>query len=207
MYATQGYKHNQHRYTFLHSDDPSEPRNVRALGRALHAYLSAAKSLGSNTSLVIFCPPPTSSAAPRTLEQYKSSFWNLLRGLRIYDPKPWPPSIPADVMSSKWAFCFDGEPLFPVALTPLHEKRRSRHASNFVIALQPKWVFDRLLETPEKRRAVTENVRKLLIKYDEVDVSPDLTAYGEQGTTEIHQLFLLDDNETPHKYPYMDFDR
>lgn len=170
---------------------------MRLVARALAAYLTASRSIGPNTSLVILCAG-AEAGSERSLDWYNDGFWTLLRGLRLVDPKPWPADIPTHTDSARWTFCFDGVPLFPVALTPLHEKRRSRWAPNFVIALQPKWVLDLLLGTPEKRLQATKKVRTLLEKYDDVPVSPDLTAYGEEGTSEKNQLFLLDDNENPH---------
>jgi len=182
---------------------------VRIVGRALSAYLASSRAIGPNTSMVIVCKgrDDDGTAPPRTMQWYNNSFWTLLRGLRVFDTKPWPRDIPTDTDSSKWTFCFDGVPLFPVALTPLHEKRRSRWAPNFVIALQPKWVLDLLLGTPEKRRQATTKVRTLLEKYDDVGISPDLTTYGEEGTTEKNQLFLLDDNDDPHgQCPFVDIE-
>lgn len=140
------------------------------------------------------------------MEDYRYRFWSTLRALRIYDSKPWPQEVPKDVESNTWAFCFDGSPIFPVALTPLHEKRKSRWAPSLCIALQPKWVFDHLLSTQQKRDGATAKVRTLLREYDDVDPSPSLTAYGAPGTTEAHQLFLADDNELEGQCPYEDFD-
>lgn len=72
--------------------------------------------------------------------------------------------------------------------------------------MQPKWVFDHLFRTPETRRAAVEKVRKLMPAFDEVGISPDLSAYGTEGTTEAHQYFLLDENKTS-TCPYGDLDR
>ena len=38
-----------------------------------------------------------------------------------------------------------------------------------------------------------EKVRRLMVGFDGVDVSPDLSAYGTEGTTEANQYFLLDE--------------
>lgn len=141
----------------------------------------------------------------QTVGEYNNRFWNLLRGLRIYDSEAWPEDVPAKTTDEHWTFCFNGEPLFPIALTPAHEKRRSRYASNFMIAMQPKWVIDNLMSTPEKRQSATSTVRGLLKKYDEVEISPDLSNYGDTGTSESRQLTLLDENETS-ECPYEDFD-
>ncbi|KAM0311597.1 hypothetical protein ACHAPQ_012366 [Fusarium lateritium] len=202
VYATMGYRANDHRYVFLESDNPSEPRNVRKVGRALAEYLRISNSLGPNTSLVIIGAP---SEKQRTVAEHNRTFWDMLRGLRICDPKAWPEQIPEDTEDANWTFCFNGEPVFPVMLTPAHQDRWSRHMSVPVIALQPKWVLDNLLRTPEKRKAAQSKVRNLLQKYDTIGVSPDLTDYGAVGTSEIRQLCLQDKNESV-QCPYSNFD-
>ena len=55
------------------------------------------------------------------------------------------------------------------------------------------------------RRHAVEAVRKLIPAYDTVGISPDLAAYGEKGSTEAHQYFLLDENKTS-SCPYNDLD-
>ena len=200
IYATAGYHQNSHRYIFMHSDDPSEPRNIHRLATALRAYLPLSHNLGPNTSLIIIHPNATAShddeIETSSVSAYQTKFWSLLRGLRAADTQPWPQSIPQSTHAPKWAFCFNGVPWFPAAMTPAHHQRQSRHAPYFTLAMQPKWVFDNLFRTPEKRRAAVQAVRKLLPAYDEVEVSPDLSAYGTDGTTEAHQYYLLDENRT-----------
>ena len=188
----------------MHSEDPTEPRNIRLLANAMRAYLPQSHSMGSNTSLVVI--HPTSPDTKYSVESYQQKFWDLLRGLRICDLKAWPFDIPPETDAPKWAFCFDGVPWFPAAMTPAHERRHSRHAPNFTIAMQPKWVFNNLFRTPEKRRAAVEAVRKLMPAYDEIEPSPDLSAYGTEGTTEAHQYYLLDENITSH-CPFVDLDK
>ena len=56
------------------------------------------------------------------------------------------------------------------------------------------------------RRAAVDKVRRLMPGFDGVDVSPDLSAYGTEGTTEAHQYFLLDENERSF-CPFKDLDR
>lgn len=203
IYATKGYLANDHRYVFVESEDPSEPRNVRYLGPAIREYLAAAHLLGPNTSLVIICAPGEKIG---TVQDYTDRFWGFLRGLRISDIEPWPDHVPADTTDEKWTFCFDGEAIFPIGLTPAHEKRRSRYASNLIIAIQPKWVIDNLMCTPEKRKRATDTVRGLLEKYDDVDISPDLANFGDYGACESKQLILRDNNEGGIKIPYKDMD-
>ncbi|KAI6760430.1 hypothetical protein HG530_009290 [Fusarium avenaceum] len=201
VYATMGYRANDHRYVFLESDDPSEPHNVRKVALALAEYLRISTSLGPNTSLVIIGAP---SEKQRTVEEHNRTFWDMLRGLRTCDPKAWPGGIPQDTEDANWTFCFNGESVFPVMLTPAHQERWSRHMSVPVIALQPKWVLDNLLRTPEKRKAAQSKVRNLLQKYDTIGISPDLTDYGAAGTSEVRQLCLQDKNESV-QCPYRNF--
>lgn len=56
IYATKGYRADELHYLFIHSDDPSEPRNVALIATALCGYLHVAKATGLNTSLVIMAP-------------------------------------------------------------------------------------------------------------------------------------------------------
>jgi len=203
IYATKGYRSNDHRYIFVPTSDPSSPRNIRHIGAAMRAYLTAAHTLGPNTSLVIFCAPGPETF---TMQDYTDRFWSFLRNLRISDTQPWPADVPANTDDKNWTFCFNGEAIFPIALTPAHEKRRSRYASTLTIAMQPKWVIDNLMCTPEKRTKATETVRGLLRKYDDVGISPDLANIGELGKSESRQLILMDHNEGRGEVPFGDMD-
>jgi FPC/CPF motif-containing protein YcgG len=153
---------------------------------------------------VIFAAP--TEGEQKGLPEYHHDFWEMLRNLHILDTAPWPADIPQDTNHQKWTFCFDGTPVFPVAFTPVHERRWSRHAPVHMVALQPKWVLDNLLRTPEKRESATAKVRKLLESYDQVEISPDLTSYGVDGTSEARQLCLWDENDTA-KCPYTSLDK
>lgn len=205
IYAIMGFRANEHRYLFLHSCNPSEPQNIRLIAPALQSYLLLAPSLGPNTSLVIFAGP---SPIPTTLQTHHANFWNTLRGLRIADPIPWPVSIPSSTPSSRRTFCFANEPVFPILMTPSHGRRFSRHMSVPVLAIQPKWALDALLDTAQHRDAATRKARKLLEEYDAVDVSPDLTGYGDPGSSESRQLCLADENDSGSvECPYEDLDR
>lgn len=201
IYATIGFRSNDHRYIFLESDNPSEPRNIRIIAPALKTYLDTSRTLGSNTSLVIFGAP---SPTQKSVAEYNNNFWRTLRGLRISDPEQWPSHVPGDVDSSNWEFCFNGQTIFPISLTPSHQRRLSRHMSVPTIVLQPKWVLDRLLGTPEGRKSSTGKVRKLLVDYDDIVVSPDITT--EPGVSGVYHLCLNDENERSPCL-YQDFDR
>lgn len=192
VYATMGYR-------------SGASLRLSPIRRSLGASKCAPYRSGiEGFSLVIMCAP--TEGQQRSVEAYNNDFWEMLRGLRIWDSVPWPTDVPQDTDNEKWAFCFDDQPLFPVALTPAHQKRWSRHAPVPIIALQPKWVLDKLLSTPEKRASATGKVRKLLAQYDQTEISPDLTQYGQVGTSEVHQLCLRDENTTV-ECPYGDFDK
>lgn len=71
--------------------------------------------------------------------------------------------------------------------------------------MQPKCDFDNLFGRPEKRRAAVRAVRKLLPAYDEIERSPDLSAYGTEIMIEAYQYNLLDENKMIY-CPYKDLD-
>jgi FPC/CPF motif-containing protein YcgG len=62
-------------------------------------------------------------------------------------------------------------------------------------------IVDILFSTDAKRTGALQKVRSLLVKYDPVPVSPELKNYGDPGSREAKQYFLLDENE-PAPWPY-----
>ncbi|KAF4573691.1 hypothetical protein EYR36_008209 [Pleurotus pulmonarius] len=191
IYATKGFNGNEQRFVFIDSDDLSDQRNIKTLARALTAYLPQARSLGPNTSLVLLA---RENDNPRTIEEYNVGFWQLLDGLARLDRKAWPSDIPQEINTDRWCFCFGGEPFFTVVQTPAHQVRQSRYAKGLSIVFQPKWIFDILFSTDAKRAGALSKVRSLLAKYDTIPVSPELKNYGEEGSRESRQYFLLDEN-------------
>lgn len=193
IYAAKGYIANEQRFLFLGSDDLSSPSNIALVASALASYLPQSQYLGPNTSLVIICPPAPHT---RTVEEYHALYWSMLKSLQPLDPKPWPADYPQDIDTDKWCFCFNGEPTFTVVQTPAHRKRHSRYAPSLRIVVQPKWIFDVLFSTEKKREGALKAVRGLMEGYDSVGLSPDLKNYGEKGSRESLQYFLLDENRS-----------
>ncbi|KAH7908709.1 YqcI/YcgG family-domain-containing protein [Hygrophoropsis aurantiaca] len=191
IYATKGFKTDDQLYIFIDSDDLSDPRHIRSLASALSTYLPQSRGLGPNTSLVLLAQKNDS---PRSVDQYNSEFWQLLNGLAKLDTKPWPSQVPRDIDTDNWCFCFGGEPFFTVIQTPAHQVRRSRYANGLTIVFQPKWIFDILFSSDAKRAGALAKVRALLAKYEAIPVSPELKNYGEEGSREAKQYFLLDEN-------------
>ncbi|KAJ8592550.1 hypothetical protein M405DRAFT_787340 [Rhizopogon salebrosus TDB-379] len=198
IYATKGFKTDDQLYLFIDSDDLSNPRHISSLAKALSIYLPQAHALGPNTSLVLLAKHNDN---PRTMEEYNTLFWKLLNGLAKLDKKPWPSDIPRDIDTDRWCLCFGGEQFFTVIQTPAHQVRRSRYAQGLTIVFQPKWIFDVLFSTDAKRAGALAKVRALLTKYDPIPVSPELKNYGEEGSRESKQYFLLDEN-VPAPCPY-----
>ncbi|KAG2121215.1 YqcI/YcgG family-domain-containing protein [Suillus cothurnatus] len=192
VYATKGFKSDDQLYLFIDSDDLSDPRHIRTLAKGLSTYLRQARQLDPNTSLVLLAKQNDDNS--RTVEEYNTLFWELLNGLAKLDEKPWPSNIPRDIDTDRWCFCFGGEQFFTVVQTPAHQIRRTRYAPGLTMVFQPKWIFDILFSTGVKRAGALAKVRTLLAKYDPIPVSPELKNYGEEGSRESKQYFLLDDN-------------
>lgn len=199
VYATKGFKSDDQLYLFIDSDDLSDPRHIRTLAKGLSTYLPQAHQLGPNTSLVLLAKQNDNNT--RTVEEYNTLFWELLNGLAKLDEKPWPSNIPRDIDTDRWCFCFGGEQFFTVIQTPAHQVRRTRYAPGLTMVFQPKWIFDILFSTDAKRAGALAKVRALLAKYDPIPVSPELKNYGDEGSRESKQYFLLDDN-VPAPCPY-----
>ena len=148
---------------------------------------------GKNTSLVVMFR----QSEDHGLQPYETSFWALLNALHRLDARPWPRDIPRETDDERWEFSFAGEPLFVVCNTPSHRLRTSRHASNFMITFQPRWVFDGVIgpDAPHSDRIKAE-IRRRLAAFDTLDPCPDLGAFGEKGNREWKQYFLHDDNRS-----------
>ena len=191
IYATKGYKANEQRFVFLESENLSLPSNVSAIASALIAYLPQSRKLGPNTSLVVLCRPSTT---PRSVQAYHDTFWACLKALHALDPKTWPTTYPEEIDSDEWCFCFNGEPTFTVIQTPAHKQRQTRYAPSLRVVIQPKWIFDVLFSSDKKRAHALQTVRALVKNFDSVAVSPDLRNFGDKGSRESQQYFLLDEN-------------
>lgn len=203
IYATKGFKAREHRYIFLESENTNDRRNIDILASALRQYLSTPHNeLGPNTSLAILFPIPDS---PSTVGDYYRKYWDFLRCLRQADTKPWPKHIPTELDTPLWRLCFDGQPIFSAALTPAHQRRRSRYAPCFSIVFQPNFVFEILFATQLEKQAAISKVQDLLLDYDDVPISPELKNYGDTTGRESRQYFLMDENYTPPR-PYVSLD-
>lgn len=183
-YGVAGHKRGHIRFGFCEA--MSAPR----IAECLNLFLPKCREFGEFTSLVIFEKP----AKVESMEYYHRKFWRILNDLADLDPFPWPTDIPREIDHKSWEFCFRGEPIFALGTTPSHVLRKSRRSSSFTMTFQPRWVFDKVLDTPENAAKVFSLVKERLDKFDLVEKSPFLGKYGEETTREAKQYFIADDN-------------
>jgi FPC/CPF motif-containing protein YcgG len=192
VFGTAGVKSQQVRYYF--SNSQAEEPNTHALATVLEEYVKNSRTYGNNTSLVVFFKP---SSTTNSLQNYEQYFWAILKELSLTDSSSWPAEIPEDPDHHLWEFSFSGEPIFVVCNNPAHKLRRSRYSSTFMITFQPRWVFD-FLQTPAGQKS-KRIVREILKSYDDIEVHPELGAYGDKNNKEWLQYYLSDSNEINRK--------
>jgi len=192
IFGVTGYRADQLRYLFL------DPFDVESLGNQLAHYVTESRSLGPNTSLVVFTRP----RPVQTLDTYYRKMWLTLDQLARLDKSAWPETIPEQIDHPMWEFSFAGEPIFVVCSTPAHVMRQSRRSSAFMLTFQPRWVFEKILGTEKAASAAFAEVRKRLIPYDSTSPSPLLGRYGNNDGREYQQYFLPDDNNAEAGCPF-----
>ncbi len=192
IFGVTGYRADQLRYLFL------DPFEVEVLGVQLAQFVAELRSLGPNTSLVVFTRP----RPVQTLDAYFRKMWLTLDQLARLDKSPWPDGIPEQIDHPMWEFSFAGEPIFVVCSTPAHVMRQSRRSSTFMLTFQPRWVFEKILGTEKAAAAAFAEVRKRLIPFDSTSPSPLLGRYGNSDGREYQQYFLSDDNNAEAGCPF-----
>ncbi|MFS0840349.1 YqcI/YcgG family protein [Paenibacillus sp. 1P03SA] len=197
----RGFVSNNLRYGF--APDPRSDRAVSDTAELLNAYGECARETGRYASLVIFYETSEDLKNTADVREYELLFWSLLNRLHDKDPAPWPGDIPQDPRMSTWEFCFAGQPYFAFCATPAHGRRRSRHFSSFLIAFQPRWIFDEINETTAFGRNISKMIRQKLAAYDDVPVHASLKWYGQPDNQEWKQYFLRDDETSPSRCPFM----
>ncbi|MCF6136441.1 YqcI/YcgG family protein [Pseudalkalibacillus berkeleyi] len=196
----QGFLSDNLRFGFT-----SDPRNEDApseLASLLKAYGETARTTGKYASLVVFFKTPQEMISDYCVEDFESLFWSVLNRLSAIDEKEWPANIPTDPSHHEWEFCFNGEPYFAFCATPAHIFRKSRSFPCFMMAFQPRWVFDEINDSTVFGRKMKKAIRKRLSDYDHAPIHPDLKWYGQSDNHEWKQYFLSDDEQSPSKCPY-----
>ncbi len=171
---------------------PAGPDRIDRLAEALRMFLPRCRELGNRTSMVVLFEDDPSL---RTVEDHQAHFWSLLQGLHDRDEVDWPEGIDRNVDSPEWEFSFHGEPMFVVANTPAHGRRRSRYFEYFAITFQPRFVFEGLEETTAQGIRSRRIIRGRLDSYDQSPPAGNLGSFGADGNHEWSQYFLDDSDD------------
>ncbi|TVX89656.1 YqcI/YcgG family protein [Paenibacillus agilis] len=198
--ARLGFLADSLRFGFV--DDARTEHASAHLASLLQQYGECSRETGPYASLVVLFDTPEDSVGRSTVEQYEELFWSLLSRVSSHDTKDWPDHIAKDPAQPSWEFCFDGEPYFAFCATPAHVLRRSRWFSHFILAFQPRWVFESINASTPLGNSLKKAIRKRLADYDEIPIHSSLQWYGQEGNLEWKQYFLRDQDELPSKCPF-----
>ena len=175
------------RFSFI----PVGESRAEILADALLEFTEIAPSLGQRTSLVCFFEH---DPRLRSLEECRQHFWWLLGRLCQSDTSGWPEGISLDPEDPAWEFSYQCMPMFVVASTPFHQRRRSRYFEYFLMTFQPRFVFANLEAGTPRGDNARKIIRRRLAEYDLVERTPLLGSFGAPGNKEWEQYFLDDDN-------------
>ncbi|MCA0989527.1 YqcI/YcgG family protein [Guptibacillus algicola] len=178
---------------------PSEEKSYDQLASLLKKYGEVSRQTGKYASLVVFFE----GHEDKSIEEYQDMFWTLLNEVHQRDEAEWPEDIPTDPHNQAWEFCFDGEPYFCFCATPAHRLRKSRSFPYFMLAFQPRWVFDEINATTSLGQKLKKVIRNRLVKYDGIKPHSALKWYGAQDNYEWKQYFLDEEDTTMSKCPFM----
>jgi FPC/CPF motif-containing protein YcgG len=186
------------RYGFIHDGDEGQ---AQQLAKLLKDFTEICSDLGKRTSFVCFFE---SWSADPSHEAYWKRFWDLLRELTIGDEAEWPEDISREMDDPKFEFTFNGQPMFVVINTELHQRRMSRHMSRVAITFQPRFVFDDIAEGTALGDAARQVIRGRLATYDKVPLPESLGSFGDPTNREWTQYYLDDGaaEEIPQTCPF-----
>ncbi|MBP1999882.1 FPC/CPF motif-containing protein YcgG [Paenibacillus shirakamiensis] len=196
----QGFVNDNLRFGFV--VDPRTDCAATQTGELLKAYGDCSRQTGKFASLVLFYETPSELLDGHDVEDYEDLFWSLLRRVSSTDEVPWPEEISTDPEDHTWEYCHSGQPYFAFCATPAHEHRKSRSFSTFLVAFQPRWVFEEINDSTASGRNMKKLIRKKLEAYDGIPAHPSLKWYGQPDNHEWKQYFLRDDESGPSKCPY-----
>lgn len=189
------------RYGFVSEQDGGQASQVSLI---LGKFTDICHDLGKRTSLVCFFE---SWHAEHTHTAYWERFWQLLHEVSELDHAPWPVDISRTLDEPKFEFVFNGQPMFVVVNTDLHERRKSRSMSRVTITFQPRFVFDDIAEGTPRGDAARTLIRGRLASYDTVPLPENLGSFGDDENREWNQYYL-DDGDTadiPASCPFHHF--
>ncbi|MGJ4845772.1 YqcI/YcgG family protein [Leifsonia sp. Le1] len=200
IFGIEAVVRNALRYAFVGADgDPAE-----SLAAALEEFTSIAESLGRRTSLVCFFE---TWAEAKTHDAYFDYFWNLLKRVSELDTSSWPDGVSRATNDSSFEFSFNGQAMFVVVNTDIHDRRRSRSFERVAVTFQPRFVFDDLREGTPRGDSAREIIRQRLAAYDDAPVTALLGSFGDPKNREWQQYYLDDGDasQMPGKCPVAHF--
>ncbi|AGW42418.1 hypothetical protein O159_24820 [Leifsonia xyli subsp. cynodontis DSM 46306] len=174
------------RYGFV-SDEAGD--QATQLSRILRQFTEVCHDLGKRTSLVCFFE---SWNADSTHAGYWRRFWQLLGEVSEQDSAPWPPDISQSLDDPQFEFAFNGQPMFVVVNTELHEHRLSRRLSRVAVTFQPRFVFDDIAEGTPRGDAARAIIRGRFASYDTAPLPENLGSFGDVSNREWNQYYLDD---------------
>ncbi|RLQ94062.1 YqcI/YcgG family protein [Falsibacillus albus] len=196
----QGFQSDQLRFSFI--SDPRLDIAGTELAEILKQYGEISRETGKYASLVLIFETPEDIKRTFDINEYEDLFWTLLSQVSLMDEKRWPDGISQDPSHHSWEFCFHGEPYFAFCATPAHTQRKSRFFTHFLMAFQPRWVFEHMNDQTLLGQNMKKIIRDRLEKYDESPPHPALKWYGQEDNHEWMQYFLRDDETGPSKCPF-----
>ncbi|WP_201714153.1 YqcI/YcgG family protein [Rossellomorea arthrocnemi] len=196
----QGFQEDTLRFGF--AEDPRKDAASEKLVSLLKQYGCISRGTGKYASLVVFFNTGEMTGYDHSVESYQTIFWNLLNRVHRSDDMSWPDDIATDPHDHTWEFCFDGEPYFAFCATPSHSVRKSRYFPYFLLAFQPRWVFDEINSSTAFGQKLKKVIRKRLVEYDEIEPHPSLKWYGQEDNYEWKQYYLSDDDSSMNKCPF-----
>lgn len=195
-----GFLTNNLRFGF--ANDPRDEQAISEVSQLLKEYGGCARDTGKYASLVIFFKTPEEMLNDFRVDDYEQLFWSVLSRVSAKDETPWPEAISTDPSHHSWEFCYDGQPYFAFCSTPSHEARKSRMSPHFLIAFQPRFVFEEINDSTPFGRNMKKLIRQKLVEYDGIPAHPSLKWYGQEDNHEWKQYFLRDDESVPSKCPF-----
>jgi hypothetical protein len=181
-------------------ESTTDPAALLRFRDTLLEYLDTYPDHAERAPLAVFFRPPEGD---RGEAYYHERLWNVLEFLHVHDPEPWPDDIPTDPDTSRWEFCFGGEPLFPTSRAPFYDERKSRYSPvGLEITFQPRAVFEGITADTEAGERARDLIRDRMGDYDGVCPHADLGDWGVEGDREWTQyLFREDDDASPDACP------
>lgn len=178
------------RYGFIDGPDRDAAPQLAEL---LTDFTQVCDELGKRTSFVCFFE----TWQPDTHESSFTRFWQLLAETSQLDKARWPDGFSAAPDDSSFEYSFNGQPMFVVVNTPLHERRQSRRFDHVAITFQPRFVFDDLAEGTTRGDEARKIVRSRLADYDHTPVTSLLGSFGNSDNREWNQYYLDDGEPVP----------